>query len=80
MFQTTCFKLFLKFWGVPLEHPSCAQQKMEYPKWTPKSSQGNRTEHLFSGLVSQILLFGIHLVTAPSMPLIWKISKKALYL
>ena len=53
MSQTICFKLFLKLFGVPLEHPSCAHQKMDYPKWTPKSSQGNRTEHLFSRLILQ---------------------------
>ena len=74
--QTMCFKLFLIFFGDPLEHPICAHQKMDHPKWTPKSSQGNRTEHLFSGLILQILLFGINLVAAPSMPVIWKINKK----
>ena len=46
MFQTICFNMFLKFLGVPLEHPSCAHQKMDYPKWI-KSSQGNRTKHCF---------------------------------
>ena len=78
MSQTICFKLFLKFFGVPLEHPSCAHQKMDYPKWLPKSSQGNRTKHDFSGRILLILIFGIHLVAAPSVPFMWKIIKKSL--
>ena len=77
MSQTICFKLFLNLFGGPSEHPICAHQKMDYPKWTPKSSQGNRTEHLFSGLILQILLFGIHLVAAPSVPFMWKIIKQS---
>ena len=68
--------MFLKLFGAPLKHPSCAHQKMDHPKWTPKSSQGNRTKHSFSGLILQTLLFGIHLVAATSVPFIWKILKK----
>ena len=78
--QTICFNMFLKFFGAPLEHPSCAHQKMDHPKWSPKSSQGNHTKQSFSGHILHILLFGIHLVAAPSVPFIWKISKKTLFL
>ena len=74
--QTICFNMFLKFVGGPLEHPSCAHQKMDHPKWTPKSSQGNRTKHSFSGRILLILIFGIQVVAAPSMLFILQISKK----
>ena len=74
--QTICFKMFLKFFRAPLEHPSCAHQKMDHPKWTPKSSQGNRTKHSFSRRILLILIFGIQVVAAPSMLFILQISKK----
>ena len=77
--QTICFKLFLKLFGGPSKHPICAHQKMDHPKWTPKSSQGNRTKHCFSGRILLILIFGIHLVAAPSVPFMWKIIKKNIH-
>ena len=46
--QTIYFNMFLNIFGVPLEHPLCAHQKMDHPKWTPKSSPGDRTKHSFS--------------------------------
>ena len=76
---TCCFYMFLKLFGAPLKHPSCAHQKMDHPKWTPKSSQGKRTKHSFFELILQTLLFGIHLVAAPSAPFICKSMKKAMF-
>ena len=76
--QTMCFILFLKLFGAPLEHPVCAHQNMDHPKWMPKSSQGTRTKQCFSGRILLILIFGIHLVAAPSVPFMWKIIKKPL--
>jgi hypothetical protein len=46
--QTMYFKLFLKLFRAPPEHLSCAHQKIDQPKWTPKSAQGDRTKHSFS--------------------------------
>ena len=45
--QTIYFKIVLNIFGVPPEHPLCAHQKIDHPKWTPKSAQGDRTKHLF---------------------------------
>ena len=47
--QTVILKQFLTFFKAPLEHPRRAHTKRDHPKWTPKSSQGNRTKHSFSG-------------------------------
>ena len=35
--QTIDFKMVLKLFGAPLEHPIWAHPKMEQPKWAPKS-------------------------------------------
>jgi hypothetical protein len=37
--QTIYFIMFFLFVGAPVEHLSCAHQKMEQPKWAPKSAQ-----------------------------------------
>ena len=48
--QTMYSKMFLNLSGVPPEQPLCAHQKMDHPKWTPKSSPGDRTNHACSHL------------------------------
>ena len=78
--QTIYFKMFLNIFGVPPEHPLCAHQKMDHPKWTPKSAQGDRTKHSFLKLFLLFLFFGLHLVTAPAVPFIFKICNIALVL
>ena len=55
--QTIYFNMVLKFLGAPSEHPSWAHQKMEQPKWAPKSSLGDRAKHLFSNLFLYFLFF-----------------------
>ena len=62
-------------WG-----PRMGRHKYDHPTLTPKSSQGNHTKHWFSGRILTILLFGIHVAIAPSVPFILKIIKKALVL
>ena len=76
--QTIYVKMFLDIFGVRPEHPLCAHQKMDHPKWTPKSAQGDRTKHLFSYCFLLILFFGLLLVTAPGVPFIFKKSNIAL--
>ena len=46
--RTSYFKLFSRLFRAPPEHPSCAHQKIDQLKWTPKSAPGDRTKHLFS--------------------------------
>ena len=58
-------------WG-----PRMGRHKYDHPTLTPKSSQGNHTKHWFSGRILSILLFGIHVAIAPSVPFILKIIKK----
>ena len=78
--QTIYFKIVLSIFGVPPEHPLFAHQKIDQLKWTPKSAQGDRTKHLFLNIFLLILFFGLHLVTAPGMPFIFKICNIALVL
>ena len=72
--------MFLNIFGGPPEHPLSAYQKMDHPKWTPKSAQGDRTKHLFLNLFLLILFFGLVLVAAPGVPFIFKICNFALVL
>ena len=78
--QTVYFKLFWMFFGAPLEHPIWAHQKMEQPKWAPKSSPVDRTKHSFSKLFLLILFFGIVLMASPNVPFIFKIWNIAVVL
>ena len=56
-------------WG-----PRMGRHKYDQPTLTPKSSQGNRTKHWFSQHILSILLFGIHVAIAPSVPFMLKIN------
>ena len=78
--QTIYFKMFLNIFGGPPEHPLSAHQKMDHPKWTPKSAQGDRSKHSFSKLFLLILFFGLILVAAPGEALIFKKCNIALVL
>ena len=57
MSQTFIFKRFWTFLGSPWEHPRRAHQKMVYRKWTPKSTQDDRTKCLFLQRILKILSF-----------------------
>ena len=80
MLQTIYFKIVLNIFGVPPEQSLCALQKIDQPKWTPKSTQGDRTKHSFLSLFLLILFFGLHLVTVPGVPFIFNICNIALVL
>ena len=80
MFQTFCFNMFLKFFGVPLEHPSRAHQKMEQPKWAPKSTHSECSKYLFFERLFRILVFCIRFWRTLLFRFVFKICKNALVL
>ena len=55
-------------------------KKMDHPKWTPKSAQGDRTKHTFLKLFLLFLFFGLVLVAAPGEACIFKICNITLVL
>jgi hypothetical protein len=78
--QTVYFKLFLMFCGAPLEHPSCAHQKMEQPKWAPKRAHSGCATYLFFKRFLMILVLCLHFWHAILFRFLCKTCKKALVL
>ena len=78
--QPSDSKLFLNLFGAPPEHPSCAHQKIDQLKWTPKSARGDLTKLAFSNFCLHFLLVGVDLVTALGVPFILNICNIALVL
>ena len=78
--QTVYFKLFLTFIGGPLKHPSCAHQKMEQPKWAPKSAHSECSKYVFFQRFFKIWVFCIRFWRTLLFRFVFKICKKALVL
>ena len=70
---------FEAFWS-PIGAPELRAPKNEPPQVDSKELPRQSHRPFIFWTFSQILLFGIHLVAAPSVPFIWKINKKALLL
>ena len=75
--QTIYLKMVLKFFGAPLEHPSWAHQKMEQPKWVPKSGHSECSKCYFFHRFLTILVFCIRFWRALLFRFVFKICKKA---
>ena len=57
--QTIYFQMFWNLFGARPEHPSCAHQKMDQLKWTPKSAHSECSKYVFSQPFLKILFFRI---------------------
>jgi len=78
--QTVYFKLLLTFSGAPLKHLSCAHQKMEQPKWAPKSAHSECSKYVFFRRCLINVVFRLRFWRAILFRFVFKICKKALVL
>jgi hypothetical protein len=78
--QSICFPLLLMFFGAPLEHPSCAHQKMEQLKGAPKSVHSECSKYSFFQRMLQILFFCIRFWCTLLLRSAFEICKMALVL
>jgi hypothetical protein len=78
--QTVYLNLFWTFFGAPLEHPIWAHQKMEQPKWAPKSGHSECSKYAFLQRFLKIWVFCLRFWRAILFGFVFKICKKALVL
>jgi hypothetical protein len=78
--QTVYFKLFWTFIGGPSKHPSCAHEKMEQPKWAPKSAHSECSKYLVFRRFLKIVVFCLRFWRAILFRFVFKMYKKTLVL